>query len=77
MVRFFLAHPVHYSRNFPEQIPSPESFLPNTFPVALDDVPYAAGLAQTKFSQKQTRFFGIPGWIFPEPDQQSIDSSDV
>jgi len=63
--------------HFPEQIPSQESFPPNTFPVALDDVPFAVGLAQTQFSQKQTRFSGIPGWIFTEPDHQYIESSDV
>ena len=58
--------------HFPEQTPSPESFPPNTFPVALDDVPFVVRLAQTQFSQKQTRFSGIPSWIFAEPDHHCI-----
>ena len=60
---------------------SPNKFLPNfspnAFPVALDDVLFVVGLAQTQLSQKQTRFSGIASWIFAESDHQSIDSSDV
>ena len=69
---------IHYSRTFPRTTSSRESFPPNTFPVALDDVLFVVGLAQTQFSpKKQTRFSGIPSWIFAESDHQSIHSSDV
>jgi len=58
-----ISHPGQFPHTLlPDISPNslPGKFPPNTFPVALDDVPFAVGLAQTQFSQKTDEIFCHP-----------------